>query len=180
MMVNNIHNRFVDVGRIGRPRGLDGVVRFMPNDNFLKGLFDQTDLLYIRDSRSDLIPVRIQNVHIESKRNQTSFFVKFDMITDRVGAEEAQNRLLFIESRYLNELLPATENEDSVIGYTVRYNNADFGKVLDIMDNPAHPILEVKVDAGTILIPMVDEYIKQTDHENHVLICINLDQLLED
>jgi len=179
-MVNNIHNRFVDVGRIGRPRGLDGVVRFMPNDNFLKGLFDQTDLLYIRDSRSDLIPVRIQNVHIESKRNQTSFFVKFDMITDRVGAEEAQNRLLFIESRYLNELLPATENEDSVIGYTVRYNNADFGKVLDIMDNPAHPILEVKVDAGTILIPMVDEYIEKTDHENHVLICINLDQLLED
>jgi 16S rRNA processing protein RimM len=102
------------------------------------------------------------------------------MITDRVGAEEAQNRLLFIESRYLNELLPATENEDSVIGYTIRYNNADFGKVLDIMDNPAHPILEVKVDAGTILIPMVDEYIEKTDHENHVLICINLDQLLED
>lgn len=134
----------------------------------------------MRDSRSDLIPVRIQNLHVESKRNQRSFFVKFDMITDRVGAEEAQNRLLFIESRYLNDLQPAIETDDSVIGYTIRYMDADFGVVLDIMDNPAHPILEVKVDAGTILIPMVDEYIKQTDHDQHVLVCKNLDQLLED
>lgn len=67
-MVNNTHNRFVEIGRIGRPRGLDGVVRFMPNDIFLEGLFDQTDLFYVRDSRSDLVPVRIQNLHIESKK----------------------------------------------------------------------------------------------------------------
>ncbi len=179
-MVNNTHNRFVEIGRIGRPRGLDGVVRFMPNDIFLEGLFDETDLFYVRDSRSDLVPVRIQNLHIESKKNQQSFFVKFDMITDRASAEEAQNRLLFIESRYLNDLQPAVETDDSVIGYTIRYMDADFGVVLDIMDNPAHPILEVKVDAGTILIPMVDEYIEQTDHDQHVLVCKNLDQLLED
>lgn len=179
-MVNNTHNRFVEIGRIGRPRGLDGVVRFMPNDIFLEGLFDQTDLFYVRDSRSDLVPVRIQNLHIESKKNQLSFFVKFDMITDRAGAEEAQNRLLFVESRYFNDLQPAIEPDDSVIGYTIRFMDADFGVVLDIMDNPAHPILEVKVDTGTILIPMVDEYIEQTDHEQHVLICKNLDQLLED
>tara|TARA_R100001143_G_scaffold63593_1_gene73102 strand:- start:15098 stop:15637 length:540 start_codon:yes stop_codon:yes gene_type:complete len=179
-MVNNTHNRFVEIGRIGRPRGLDGVVRFMPNDIFLEGLFDQTDLLYIRDSRSDLVPVRIQNLHIESKRNQQSFFVKFDMITDRASAEEAQNRLLFIDSRYLNDLQPAIETDDSVIGYTIRYLDDDFGVVLDIMDNPAHPILEVKVDAGTMLIPLVDEYIELTDHDQHVLVCKNLDQLLED
>lgn len=102
------------------------------------------------------------------------------MITDRAGAEEAQNRLLFVESRYFNDLQPAIEPDDSVIGYTIRFMDADFGVVLDIMDNPAHPILEVKVDTGTILIPMVDEYIEQTDHEQHVLICKNLDQLLED
>lgn len=179
-MVNNTHNRFVEIGRIGRPRGLDGVVRFMPNDIFLEGLFDQTDLLYIRDSRSDLVPVRIQNLHIESKRNQQSFFVKFDMITDRASAEEAQNRLLFIDSRYLNDLQPAIETDDSVIGYTIRYLDDDFGVVLDIMDNPAHPILEVKVDAGTMLIPLVDEYIELTDHDQHVVVCKNLDQLLED
>lgn len=179
-MVNSTHNRLVEIGRIGRPRGLDGVVRFMPNEFFFDGLFDQTDLLYVRDSRSDLVPLRIQNLHIESKRNQQSFFVKFDMITDRAGAEDAQNRLLFIENRFLNEQLAPTETDDSVIGYTIRYMDADFGEVLDIMNNPAHPILEVKVDTGTILIPMVDEYVEQTDHDQHVLVCRNLDQLLED
>ena len=179
-MVNNAHNRFVEIGRIGRPRGLDGVVRFMPNEFFVDGLFDQTDLLYVRDSRSDLVPVRIKDLHIESKRNQTSFFVKFDMITDRAGAEDAQNRLLFVESRYLEDLTPETVDDDSVVGYTVRYLDTDFGEVLDIMENPAHPILEVKVDAGTLLIPMVDEYIGHIDHENHLLIGRNLDQLLED
>lgn len=179
-MVNNTHSRFVEIGRIGRPRGLDGVVRFMPNEFFFDGLFDETDLLYVRDSRSDLVPMRIQNLHIESKRNQTSFFVKFDMITDREAADKAQNRSLFVDKKLLENLPPEKDVADSVIGYTIRYLDADFGTVLDIMENPAHPILEVKVETGTLLIPMVEEYVDRIDHQNQRLVGRNLDQLLED
>lgn len=178
-MVQSIRNRFVEIGRIGRPRGLEGVVRFKPNQNFVDDLFDRADLFYMKNERTDLVPSRIESVHVETKRNQQTFFVKFDMIADRTDAETAQNKAVFIKADLFDEVLDIPEDDESFIGYTVHYDGKEFGEVLDVMMNPAHPILEVKHGAGTILIPMVDEYIDETDHENGIIHCINLDQLTE-
>ncbi|MEX2462934.1 MAG: ribosome maturation factor RimM [Balneolaceae bacterium] len=180
-MEQSAQNRFTEIGRIGRPRGLDGVVRFMPNEHFLDGFFDHVDLLYVRDQRSDLIPVRVDSLQIESKRNQTSFFVKFDMIANRSDAEKAMNRSLFVEKALLDQLFPPHREDDAlVIGYTVYLNTTKFGDVLDVMDNPAHPILEVKHGTGTLLIPMVETFVLNIDHSKGVIYCQNLDRLLEE
>ncbi|MCG2587227.1 ribosome maturation factor RimM [Rhodohalobacter sulfatireducens] len=179
-MVQSIRNRFVEIGRIGRPRGLEGVVRFMPNHNFADDLFDRADLFYMKNERTDLVPSRIESVHVETKRNQQTFFVKFDMIANRTDAETAQNKAVFIKADLFDEVVEPEENdEESFFGYIIKYDGEEFGKVLDVLKNPAHPILEVKHGSGTILIPMVDEYIDDTDHENGIISCINLDQLTE-
>lgn len=178
-MVQSMENRFVEIGRIGRPRGLDGIVRFMPNENFSDDLFDQADLFYMKNDRSDLVPTRIDSVQIETKRNQQSFFVKFDMIANRTDAESAQNRAIFIRSADFDEITEPPEEEDSYIGFTIQYGGEEFGEVLDVLRNPAHPIVEVKHGDSTILIPMVDEYVKETDPETGIIYCINLDQLIE-
>lgn len=178
-MVQSMKNRFVEIGRLGRPRGLDGVVRFMPNQNFSDDLFDQADLFYMKNDRSDLVPARIEEAYIETKRNHQSFFVKFDMIANRTDAEAAQNKAVFIRSEIFDEIFDPPEMADSYIGYTIEYRGEEFGKVLDVLMNPAHPILEVNHGAGTILIPLADEYVKETDPENGIIICINLDQLIE-
>ncbi len=178
-MVQSIRNRFVEIGRIGRPRGLEGVVRFMPNHNFGDDLFDRADLFYMKNERTDLVPSRIESVHVETKRNQQTFFVKFDMIADRTDAETAQNKAVFIKADVFDEVIDTPDDDESFIGYTIEYDGEEFGEVLDVMMNPAHPILEVKHGAGTILIPMVDEYVDETDHENGIIFCINLDQLTE-
>lgn len=180
-MVQSMRNRFVEIGRIGRPRGLEGVVRFMPNHNFNDDIFDRADLYYMKNERSDLVPSRIESVHVETKRNHQSFFVKFDMIANRTDAEVAQNKAVFIKAELFEEVVePAENDEESFFGYTIEYNGEKFGEVLDVMMNPAHPILEVKHGAGTILIPMVEEYVEETDHETGTIFCINLDQLTEE
>lgn len=179
-MVQSMENRFVEIGRIGRPRGLDGVVRFMPNQNFTDDLFDRANLFYMKNERSDLVPSRIDSVHVETQRNHQSFFVKFDMIANRTDAEEAQNKAVFIKTEIFDKVAEPAEEGESFIGYTIEYNGEEFGKVLDVMMNPAHPILEVKHGAGTILIPMVEEYVEETDHEKGIIFCINLDQLTEE
>lgn len=178
-MDQSIRNRFVEIGRIGRPRGLEGVVRFMPNQNFIDDLFDRVDLFYMKNERSDLIPSRIDSVYMEAKRNDQTFFVKFDMIANRTDAEEAQNKAVFIKADLFDEIAEPAEDDESLFGYSVQYNDEKFGEVLDVLMNPAHPILKVKHGAGTILIPMVDEYIDETDHKNGIIYCINLDQLTE-
>lgn len=174
-----LENRFIEIGRIGRPRGLEGVVRFMPNQNFTDDLFDRADLFYMKNERSDLFPSRIDSVHVETKRNHLSFFVKFDMIASRTEAESARNKAVFIKTDAFDEVVSPVEEAESFIGYTVRYNNEDFGEVLDVMQNPAHPVLEVKHGTGTILIPMVEKYVKKTDQKNGIVVCINLDLLIE-
>lgn len=179
-MVQSTENRFVEIGRIGRPRGLEGIVRFMPNQNFNDDLFDRADLYYMKNERSDLVPSRIESVHVEAKRNHQSFFVKFDMIANRTDAEDAQNKAVFIKTEMFDEVAKPADDDDSYIGYTIQFDGEEFGEVLDVMMNPAHPILEVKHGAGTILIPMVEEYVEDTDHENGIIFCINLDQLTEE
>lgn len=179
-MVQSIENRFVEIGRIGRPRGLEGIVRFMPNHNFNDDLFDRADLYYMKNERSDLVPSRIESVHVEAKRNHQSFFVKFDMIANRTDAEEAQNKAVFIKADVFDEVAGPADDGESFIGYTIHFDGGEFGEVLDVMMNPAHPILEVKHGIGTILIPMVEEYVEETDHESGIIFCINLDQLTEE
>ena len=119
-MSNLINNRFIEIGRFGRPRGLDGNIRFQPNENFVDGLFDQIDLYYMRNERSDLIPARIESYRVEEKRNQHTFFVKFDLIANRDDAEKAMNKALFVVNDELESLMDEQETDSvDMIGYHV-------------------------------------------------------------
>ena len=175
------NDRFIEIGRIGKPRGLEGVVRLMPNQNFTDGLLELAEILYMRNSRSDLVPARIIDVQTEAKRNQQLFFVKFDMIANRSDAESAMNRALFAEKKIIEKLQNSEQPEEksSVVGYTIWYNGFEFGEVLDLFENPAHPIIETRHSVGSVLIPMVDEYVEKTDHQQKIVYCKNLDQLTD-
>jgi ribosomal 30S subunit maturation factor RimM len=48
------------------------------------------------------------------------------------------------------------------------------------MDSPAHSILEAKVGKGSLLIPLVDEYVSDVDNDKRIIKCQNLDQLMEE
>ncbi len=176
-MAGSIEDRFIEIGRIGRPRGLEGVVRFMPNQDFTDDLLDRTDLFYMKNERSDLIPYRVESVYTETKQNQQTFFVKFDSIANRTDAEAAQDKALFIKKEVIEETEDQIDELLTLIGFTVQYDEKEFGEVLDVLENPAHPILEVKHGKGALLIPMVDEYVEKTDPEKGIVFCRNLDQL---
>lgn len=180
-MTQSANNRFVEIGRIGRPHGLDGKVRFLPNSEFTDDLLNSVSVFYVRNVRSDLIPIRIESVHVENKKNQQSFFVKFDMIANRDQAEESKDKAVFIDKDHLidNSGNDNFDDEPSLDGYSVWFNNREIGHVLDILENPAHPILEIKLGPGSLLIPFVDEFVERVDHENGDIHCTNLDQLTD-
>jgi 16S rRNA processing protein RimM len=178
-MTQTVNNRFIEIGRIGRPRGLEGLVRFMPNDIFTAELFDQVSVFYMRNMRSDLIPARIEFFRVEEKRNRQTFFVKFDTIANRDDADVALNRSVFADREFLQKSEPAPSDENDLYGYTVVFENKDAGEVIDLISNPAHPLLEIKYGTGSLLIPLVDEFIERIDHEKRSVYCKNLDQLTD-
>lgn len=183
-MAQKVPDRFIEIGRIGKARGLNGTVRFLPNEYFTDEIFNEADIFYIRNERSDFVPIRLKNVHLEKKRNHQTFFVQFDLIASRDDAEAAMDKALFAEKSMIDELSPDLESDfpDSpgLIDFDVTYNGKLFGTVLDVMENPAHLILEVKCNKGVLLIPFVDEFVESVHELEKTISCINLDQLLEE
>lgn len=173
-----MNSRFTEIGRIGKARGLDGVICFLPETNFTDDLLSPGSILYMKNDRSDLVPMRIESVHREEKKNQLTFFVKFDLIANRNDADAAMDKAVFTDK----QITPVENNdtgEPDLSGYDLYYNGKPFGSVLDLMSNPAHSILEVKTDSGALLIPLVDEFVESTDHQKKVVYCKNLDQLTD-
>src|SRR5690625_7433869 len=97
-MEQQLPNRFVEIGRVGKARGLDGTIRFVPGQQFTdEGALSESGILYIRNERSDLVPMRIEKVKREFRRNQPSLFVIFDLIVRRKYTDSSCGNALFLE-----------------------------------------------------------------------------------
>ncbi|MDX1590552.1 MAG: ribosome maturation factor RimM [Balneolaceae bacterium] len=174
------HFRFIEIGRFGKAHGLDGEVRFLPKDPFKPVLFDRIPIYYMKNQRSDMVPVRLVNARTVQKQKQLSFFVQFDVIASRTDAEEAMDKALYVNRLELESVIDTDEHseEPDMTGYSVICDGSERGKVLDVLENPAHPILEIRYGSGSLLVPFVDEYVTGADHEKGALYCRNLDQLI--
>jgi len=175
--MQNAGNRFVEIGRIGRPHGLHGEVRVQPIGNG-DVAFEENRILFLRNSRGDMVPSRITALRSDTKSHQFLFFVKFDQIADRSEAERFMDVPVYTEKTSLPPSYYETD-EVSYIGYTVYEDKTEIGVVTDESETPAHLILEVQLTNGDLLIPFVDEYILGADTSLRRLRVHNLDQLME-
>ncbi|MFU8811426.1 MAG: ribosome maturation factor RimM [Balneolaceae bacterium] len=175
----DFQSRFTEIGRLGKPRGLHGVCRFLPNPTVDVDHVQTLTIVFLKNERGDLTPARIESIHTEEKRNQQMFFVKLDTITDRTEAEQAVDSAIFTDQPVTKRPDSASDADD-LIGYDVYYNGARFGEVVGVMSTPAHPIYEVRSSVGLVLIPAVPEYIETTNEEKRTLYCVQLHQLIEE
>lgn len=175
-------SRFNEIGRIGRARGLEGWVRILPEPNSPTNFFTESALVYIKNKRSGFQPLRVEDYYAEEKKNQLSFFVKFDIITDRTTADSLKDKALFSDQFNPEEEITedTSDSEIDMTGYEIRSDSRVFGHVLDMFQNPAHYILEVKTESSALLIPYVEEYVERAAHDERIIYCQNLDQLIED
>ncbi len=170
---------FKAVGTVLRSHGLNGEMVIKPEVNnpvFLEEII----LFYVRNERGDFFPMRVEYSKMTEKNNKYTFFVKFEQITDKNGVDEFKNRVLFVSS---NDFKLADQNEmeveyDFIDFDLVSEQGDEYGVIVDIIDNPAHPILEVTGPKGHFMIPFVEEYIVGYDINKHHIIGKNIDRLV--
>ncbi|MEX0720529.1 MAG: ribosome maturation factor RimM [Balneolaceae bacterium] len=165
---------FVQIGQIIRPQGMSGEVKAVFEAE-AAGSVEELDLVYLRNERGDFYPARISKLRVEGKGKNISFFVQFEHIADRNSAEALKNRGLFLETRNAPGFITAPKENSLMDHEVIDEHNASVGLVVDVMDNPAHPILVVATTSGTRLIPFVDHYVTEVSDQN--IYCQNLDQL---
>lgn len=170
---------FVQIGQIVRSQGLKGELKVVLETASPETL-EQLTMVYLRNDRGDFYPCRIADLRVEGKGNKISFFVQFDHIADRTSAEALRNRPLFVDQE-VAELFFNDESEDDILlDYQVLNDqNEHIGSVIDFMDSGAQTVLTVATTSGTLLIPLVDEFVVEVNNESQTVRCQNL-KMLED
>ena len=180
-MDRDIQSAFQKVGTIVKAHGLKGEV-LIDTEVDLPEILEKQQLFYVNNQRGDLEPKRVEKSWLANKQGRPSFFVKFESVDDRAQAERLVRRGIHVTAD-LYELMMFSDDDmpgDELIGYVIiDENGRDCGEVVDVLENPAHPILHIASDDGPYMIPYVDEYILSVDDDQSVIYCHNLQPLME-
>lgn len=96
--------------------------------------------------------------------HQGAALLKFANCNDRTTAEGLRGSFVYIP---LEEAVPLEEGEYylfQVIGVEVFSDAGDpLGQVVDVLESPAHDIYVVRGPRGEVLIPAVEEFVRELD-----------------
>lgn len=169
---------FIKIGSVLRPHGLSGELVIKP-DVYDPEKLQSHAIFYVKNIRGDFIPLRVEDSRLVFKNNQFSFFVKFVQVTSRDASEELKGQDLYLMKDAFEDEPPLEEDVDYVDYELISADGKQYGFVVEMMENPAHPILEVIGDQGRILVPMVDAYIESIDDENKQIVGKDIQELMQ-
>lgn len=138
-------------------------------------LEDMPDIVYIRYPNHQWCPFRVETIRPHQDRKRTLFFVKLKGINTRTEAEKLRDYQVMTD-RYVEP--PASEPD--ILGYSViRADESQMGVVSDLMETPAYSLIIVTSNSveKRILIPWIDEFVTDVDHESSLIITKNTSDL---
>lgn len=141
------------IGKVVNTHGIKGEVRIISNFKYKKEVFKKGNHLYIDD---DTLTINTYRVH------KNYDMVTFENITDINDVLKYKGKDVYIDrSEYIFDSIL---NED-LIGLKVYGNGELLGTLEAIDNNKAHDILVVKNEDKKIMIPYVDDFIKDINNE---------------
>jgi len=157
------------IGKLAKTHGYDGGVTVAldvdnPED------FEELESVFV-EFNGKLVPFFINKISFAGKTNLRLSFLDYSSdkkIDEFVGC-----------SLYLpNECFPESDEDfddsfNALIGYKAinATTKKTIGNIVDVIENPAHPLFEINSNGKQILIPAVDDFIVAIDPEKK---CIEL------
>ncbi len=151
---------WIEVGRVSRPHGVHGEVRLIP-DSDNPERFAEGSVVQARPARVRLAgggPGERSSLTIETVRGEPDFpIVAFVEVKSREAAEGLRGFILEVRGEELPSLAADEFYPFDLEGLTVKDpQGAAVGRVREIIDSPAHPLLVVSLDCGReALVPFV-------------------------
>ncbi len=168
---------FTEIGTIARSHGLKGELKIQFETNSPE-LVRQIEMVYLQNSRGDYFPCRIKQIRTEGKEDLLSFFVHFEHIADRNAAEALRGKLVFIETDKADAFFEDEVEEVNYLDFeVVNEHDQHKGLVIDEIDNGAQLVIVVATTSGSLMIPMVDQFVEKIEIDELRIRCKNLDLL---
>ena len=150
---------FVAVGRVLGPRGLLGDAKVEP--------LGPRDVL----AGGRLIFARGQQYRIERSRTRAAFlYLKLSGIDSREAANELRAAYLEVREADLAPLAEGQYYRFQLMGLAVRATDGrDLGRITDVLSSPDSDVFVVQGPLGEVLVPSVDEIVREVDLETGVV-----------
>ena len=153
-------DEYVIVGKLGRPRGVDGEIYVTPDTDFPHRFLGLTEI-YVSDR------LRWEKWEIASSRMVSGRpVIRFDKITTPQEAARLTNRKLAVLKKDVVSLPLDTYYIFDLIGCDVREEGSErlFGVVADVECCPANDVYVIEsVDGKRVRCPAVKQYVRQID-----------------
>ena len=155
--------RWVPIGKISRPHGVRGAVKIFPYGDSLSGV-DEPRLLYLKGP-ADAEPRGVRALGLE--QHGRYWIATFEGFADRNRAETLSGQEVVLPE----EELPATGEDEyyhfQLHGLEVRtVDGRVLGRIVGIFEAGEHDIFVARGAGPEILIPAVNEFIREVDLES--------------
>jgi len=150
----------IRIGKIVNTQGLRGDVRIYPDTDYVER-FEELEYVYVEGISEKFIIEKVRY-----KKNLAIVkFKGFDHIND---VEKYKNKIVYTERVELEE--GRFYVEDLLGLKIVDETRGEIGVLKDVLQNPAHDLYLIKTSAGEeVLIPVVDEFVKEIDMEEGII-----------
>lgn len=152
----------VQVGRIGKPHGLDGTVKVIPVSDDPER-FTTFDAVYVGRSADQATEHAVREVRFQPHKKGTTVLLSLETTTDRNAAEALRRLDVFVpESAF------ALQGEErfahDLVGYAVYDGDTRVGTLTEVMPLPGPDALVIKTEAGhDALVPFVEALVPRID-----------------
>ncbi len=151
------------IGIITKAHGIKGEVKVFPTSSE-EGRYDNLDKCFIKDFKGNIINLSVTSV----KYFKNQVILKFDGYDKIEDVESLLQKDLFVKRE---DAVPLEEGEyyvADILGAKVYDTEGNYiGTFFDYTETAVQDIYIIKTDAGKeIMIPAVDEFIKEVDTQN--------------
>lgn len=145
---------YVAVGRVLAPRGLRGEIKVHPLTDSPEHLSPGRTLFLAGEGRT-----------VQAARWQKGFaLLKLSGIDDREAAEALRGLYLELPESELAPLAEGQYYRYQLVGLRVESTEGEtLGRVASVFSTPANDVLVVQGEKGEVLVPAVDEIVKEVD-----------------
>jgi 16S rRNA processing protein RimM len=168
--------RYFRVGRLVNTHGLRGEVKVLSTTDFPEVRFAKGSLLYLfHPTLAQPLPLTVKSRRTYKDMEILSF-EGYDSIND---VEKYKGGELKIAEDQLQELEEGEYYIHQLIGcQVVTDEGEELGEIVDVLQPGANDVWVVKGKRGEILLPYIDDCIKEVDVENKRVVCHLMEGLL--
>lgn len=162
------------IGKLVATFGLNGEIilkHHLGKKSSLKGL----ETLFVEKNKDEMLPYFIESTKI---KNDDEIYLKLEGINTKESARTLVQKQVWLPDedfhKYAGKSAPI-----SLLGYHIIHDNADLGKILEVIEQPHQVLCRILLDGKEALIPVHQETLQKIDKKNRQVLLALPDGLLD-